>query len=221
MSKSGNVNNQIIIGIDMKRTLIGLMVVILSGLIVTAMAEPTPGCCGAKKADSGPAGGCGTMKGGCDPAKCPMPMKGEAGPGMDGPPMGMEMTPGMGMRPGRMFGRGDIETLRGRVASIEQGPQGGMMLMVESDSRITPVFLGPPPRAEEAIKEIARNDRVEITGMRVAHGGKSGLMARDLKVARGQDMVTVPLSKGPMMDRPMGEPGPGPRPHRPMRGHTY
>lgn len=95
----------------------------------------------------------------------------------------------------RMFEVENRETLRGRVASMERSPR-GMKLMVESDSRITPVILDPR-HARAAREQIEKNDRVEISGMRVMRSGQSALIAKKISVQEGEEMVTLRPAERP------------------------
>jgi hypothetical protein len=177
--------------------------------VSTAFAKPCPGCPGSQGCCMGQ-GMCQQQMGDKD-MDCP-----QMGPGMHKEMRGMHgMRQGMGPMGGRMgmMRNGTPETLRGRVASIEKGPQGGVRLMVESDSRITPVLLGPPERAEQFMKDLEPNDRVEVDGMRVMRAGRSVLIARQVSTDDDEDMMMQPPEKPMQMHRM--------EMHRQMRRHAY
>jgi len=169
----------------MKRLLIFLAAVAASGVLFTADAQPSPACRGPR--------GCGI------------------GPGQHGAWFG----PGMGYGPRaerrwkRDFEVGDKETIRGRVVSVERvhprgrGP-GGIKLMVESDSRVIPVHVGPGLPLDQLDKQIEKNDRIEITGVQVERFGDTVLRAGKIKL-EGSDKV---ITRHPPEERrpPMGPP---------------
>lgn len=134
----------------MKRLMIGLTIMVFSGLVTTAFAKP--------------------------------------GHGFGGPTTSFGMRYDKRYNP-RMFEVENMETIRGRVASMERSPR-GMKLMVESDSRITRVILDPR-LARAAREHIERNDRVEISGRRVMRGGQSALIAKKISVQEDEGMVTL------------------------------
>ena len=141
----------------MKRLLIGLA--ILSVFAIIAYAQPCPECRG-------------EMPGGFD-----------FGMGFGGPPLEF----GMRFHNPHWGEVDEVESIRGRVANIERGPRGGMRLMIESDSRLSPVLVGP----ERASDKIQKNARVEITGKRISRGGKSVLMAQKIAVEEKTGMVAL------------------------------
>ena len=86
---------------------------------------------------------------------------------------------------------GTKETVRGRVVSVEPlGPQGrGTKLMVESESRVIPVHVGPGMPLGDLSKPIEPNDRVEVSGLRVEHFGEPVLRAGRIQVEGRDDVI--------------------------------
>ena len=114
--------------------------------------------------------------------------------------MGWEARHDIGPRRlGLMPRDGYMSEIRGRVAGIEHGPRGGVILMIESESRITPVHIGPNQRIEE---QIEKNERVEISGRRVVRGGRPVLIALDLRLEGEDESVALrPLDERPRRGR--------------------
>jgi hypothetical protein len=168
--------------LTMKRVLM-VAVLLFSAFVFTAFAQSPGGCCGkdAKKGSECKMGpGC-KMGAGCK-------MGPECKMGSECPPMGMGMGgPMMGM----MGASRDLVTLRGRVVSIEQGPQGGMRVMVESDSRITAVMIRPDWFEGDLQEQLEPQDRVEVTGMLVSRDGHSHLMPGKITIRDDNKMITL------------------------------
>jgi hypothetical protein len=204
----------------MKRLLI-LASILLLGIVFTAFAQPQPGCCGQRDCKPGPEccgpqgpGGMGFTEG-----PGPMPMRREM---MQEQRM-MKMRHRQHMMKMMQEG-GTRETVRGRVMSIEPRPMGAR-LMVESDSRLVPVFLGPGWGNPDDERKVERNDMVEITGKRIMRDGQPVLMAGKIEIDDGDRVITLrpdrPDREGPPEEHagpPEGRRGPGPRP---MKSHPH
>jgi hypothetical protein len=92
---------------------------------------------------------------------------------------------------------GTLMTVRGRVVSIE-ARRGGVCLMVESESRLLPVILGPGWGRPDQERKVERNDMVEITGKRMMRDGQPVIMAEEIKLSdHGQEITLRPMRKGP------------------------
>ena len=157
----------------MKR-LIVLTTLLSSAFVLTAFAQPNPGCRGPKGCEMGPRHG--------RPAEMRQEMRHE------------RRTEMMRM----MHEDGTPVTVRGRVVSIEEGERGGQgggkIVKVESDSKIVSVHMGPAWRRDGTGSEFNVNDRVEIEGMQITRGGQTHVMARPSFQDGG---------KGPLTERPM------------------
>ena len=185
-------------------------VLLFSAIVFTAIAEPQPGCCGKGKAK---------IEAGCckSGAACQMGAACKMGPECS--PAGMGMGPGG--PPPMMMMRGaerDLVTLRGRVVSIDRGPQGGMRMMVESDSRITPVVIRPGWFAGDEIEQVKPNDRVEVMGMQVSREGRSMVMPGKITIVNDQKTITL-RRRMEMRDEMPPEMPPPMVPPPPMRPH--
>ena len=113
---------------------------------------------------------------------------------------------------GMMGAERNLVTIRGRVASIERGPEGGMRLMVESDSRLMPVLIGPGFGADVSDR-LEPNARVQVTGMQVSRGGHTHVMAGKISFEEDGKMTTMRrMDKPPRMNKP---------PRNPHRQRTY
>ncbi len=150
----------------------------------------------------------------CPNPACPQPGAGfRNGPG---PGMGMKMGPRHEMMRGRMMENGERETIRGRVVSITQAERGpALRVMVESDSRVVPVMIGPMMPLDQLSEPLERGDRIEVRGVRVERMGQPALIARMLRLDESGETIHVqprPHDGPPMMgDR---QPFMGDRPPR-------
>jgi hypothetical protein len=163
----------------MNRVLLILAALAISGVFLIAEAQPCPMC-------PGPQG----------PGMKPM-----RGPGF-GPPNG----PRRGMMRERMMHYGERATIRGRVVSIESLPRGpgGVKLMVESDSRVMPVILGPRMPLDQLSEPIEQGDQIEVKGLRMERMCTHVLVARELYFDETGETICVEPGEhdGPPM---MGE----------------
>lgn len=78
-----------------------------------------------------------------------------------------------------------VTTLSGEVVAVDQTGRGrrcgGVRLEVKTAEGTTPVRVGPSWFLEEQGLQIAPGDKLEITGSKVAFGGKPGLVAQVVK----------------------------------------
>lgn len=182
----------------MKR-LLSLVVLLLSVFVFTAFAHP--------------------------PARKHMGPRGHAGFQGLGPGAG-GMHMGWGMRhPGqhpRMMADRDAErvSMRGRVVSVETSSYGrrsgnGVVLKVESESRVVPVHLGPAWKLADLRDQVKMNDRVEVVGKRVMRGGQPVVIAGEIKREGDREMITLrPDNERPMHKMKMKK-------MKPMRREVY
>lgn len=153
-------------------------VLLVSGIVYVAAAQPCP--------------------------MCPGPMGPRPGAGFgNGPGPGMGFGPRREMMRERMMEDGERETIRGRVVSI--GPtrrSPGVRMMVEADSRVVPVIIRPMLPLDQLSERIERGDRVEVSGMRTERMGKQVLVATELRVDESGEVIRAePRFRGgpPMM----------------------
>ena len=157
------------------RGLLILASILISGVVFTAFGQPCPEC-------RGPHG------------------PGFKGMGMDGPmPMRHEMMHKRHMVK-MMHEGGERATVRGRVVSIEPGSKGAR-LMVESESRLVPVILGPGWGRPDNERKVEKNDWVEIAGRRMMRGGQPVIMAGEIRIDDDDQVVVLRPERKEKMER--------------------
>lgn len=120
--------------------------------------------------------------------------------GGPGPMRGEMMHERRMMKMRMMHEDGSLVTVRGRVVGIDPRP-GGARLMVESESRLVPVILGPGWGPPEGERKPERGDRVEITGKRMMRDGQPVIMAGEMKLNDDDREITLRPMRKEKMER--------------------
>ena len=78
-----------------------------------------------------------------------------------------------------------VETVQGKVLSVEKTPSKGrgygVHLTLQTDKETIPVHLGPSSYIDKQTPKIETNDTITVTGSRVTVGGKTAIIAAQVK----------------------------------------
>lgn len=123
------------------------------------------------------------------------------GPGqhMMGPGSGRGNRWGYGPQRGMMFNPNTVETVRGRVVSVEpftpmQGMSQGRQLLIQTGDETVPVHLGPAWYLNTQELPLAPNDEVEVVGSRMPFAGNSTIIASEIR--RGDERLILRNNQG-------------------------
>lgn len=106
---------------------------------------------------------------------------------------------GSGSQYSRLYDPQTIETISGKIISIEritpmQGMSHGIRLMVKTAKETIPVHLGPEWYVTNQDMQLQINERVEIKGSRITFNGKPAIIATEVK--KGDKILTLRDSNG-------------------------
>lgn len=130
----------------------------------------------------------------------------DGGQGMGGPGQGPGMGPGGGM--GKMYNPQTVTTIKGTVESL--GPKGRRRQhesrIIKTDQGSILVHLGPTRYMNQLQIQLNPGDAVEVTGSKVEMGGRTMLMAKEVKVGgkifQLRDDQGLPLWQGQGRQQP-------------------
>jgi hypothetical protein len=106
---------------------------------------------------------------------------------------------GSGSQYGRLYDLQTIETISGKIVSIERmtpmsGMSHGIRLMVKTAKETIPIHLGPQWYVTNQDIQLQVNDRVDIKGSRITFNGKPAIIAAEVK--KGDKILTLRDSNG-------------------------
>ena len=98
-----------------------------------------------------------------------------------------------GNRYGRMYNAETVETIKGKVVSVDtfipmRGMSHGVHLLVETQKGIIPIHLGPAWYIQNQDIILKPEDKVEIKGSKINFGGKPVMIAAEVNIG---DMTLV------------------------------
>jgi hypothetical protein len=99
----------------------------------------------------------------------------------------------------RIYNPSTVETVKGEVVAVEKvtpikGMQYGIHLLVKTDKETVSVHLGPAWFIERQDTKIEKGDRIEVKGSSVTIGGKSAIIAAEVK--KGDHVLVLRDSAG-------------------------
>lgn len=101
---------------------------------------------------------------------------------------------GMGGQYQRIYDPAKLETVAGEVVAVEKTApmkrmNSGIHLTLRTDKETVPVHLGPSWYIERLDARIEKGDRIEVTGSRVAIGGKPAIIAAEVR--KGEERLKL------------------------------
>lgn len=101
-------------------------------------------------------------------------------------------------RAGYHYNTSSVATVSGEIASIDYGARGwggtgGTHFLLNTGSGVLTVFAGPSWFLQEKI-QLARGEKIEVTGSRITVDGKPGIVAKEIR--KGTAVVVLRNNDG-------------------------